>query len=70
MQEWDYARAVAVAAGTAMAALGSDTVGSVRIPAVACGLVGLKPAYGRLSRAGILPNSFFARPSWHIDLDG
>jgi aspartyl-tRNA(Asn)/glutamyl-tRNA(Gln) amidotransferase subunit A len=49
---------VAVAAGLTMAAFGSDTGGSVRIPAAACGTVGLKPTYGRLSVAGILPNTY------------
>jgi aspartyl-tRNA(Asn)/glutamyl-tRNA(Gln) amidotransferase subunit A len=48
----------AVAAGLAMFGLGSDTGSSVRIPSAANGLFGLKPTYGRVSRAGILPNSF------------
>jgi len=53
-----------VAAGTAMFALGADTGGSIRSPAAGCGLQGLKPTYGLVSRHGILPNC------WSLDTPG
>ncbi|HXF83876.1 MAG TPA: amidase [Anaerolineales bacterium] len=53
--------AIAVATGMALGALGTDTGGSIRIPASLCGIVGFKPTYGRVSLRGVFPLS------WNLD---
>lgn len=56
--------AAAVAAGYCALSLGTDTAGSIRIPAAACGVVGLRPTYGRVSTAGVIPLA------WSFDTAG
>jgi aspartyl-tRNA(Asn)/glutamyl-tRNA(Gln) amidotransferase subunit A len=64
---WDLSRitggssggsAASVAAGLGFAAIGTDTAGSIRLPAAYCGVVGIKPTYGRVSARGVIPLSW------------
>lgn len=61
---WDIARmsggssggsAVAVSSGMSLASIGTDTSGSIRVPSSLCGIFGLKPTYGRVSKYGVMP---------------
>jgi aspartyl-tRNA(Asn)/glutamyl-tRNA(Gln) amidotransferase subunit A len=61
---WDVARmsggssggsAVAVSSGMSLASIGTDTSGSIRVPSSLCGIFGLKPTYGRVSKYGVMP---------------
>ena len=61
---WDIARmsggssggsAVAVSSGMSLASIGTDTSGSIRVPSSLCGVFGLKPTYGRVSKYGVMP---------------